>query len=92
MDRLPKLEGTEKQIAWAQKIRANMVNKLVTDPRFAGGLDGLLKAIETKEDPKESGYWMRLAIMETSASKWIDRRDEPGIITITKKLYRAELK
>lgn len=91
MNRLPKLEGSEKQVAWAEKIRAKMITKLIEDPRFTGGMDGLLKAIENREDPKEGGYWMKLAIFETISSKWIDRKDEPGIITITRKLHKGEL-
>ena len=60
---LPELKGTEKQVKWANDIRANLVSKI--DPS------------NIREDVKDSFIecWDIVLRTETSASFWINTRN-----------------
>lgn len=60
-DELPPLEGTEKQILWAESIRRE-------------ALDGLAKFIDHERFADRMGRLIERLAMETSASWWIDHR------------------
>src|SRR5690606_30806905 len=60
-DELPSLEGTEKQILWAESIRRE-------------ALDGLVKFIDHERFADRMARLIERLAMETSASWWIDHR------------------
>lgn len=66
---LPALEGTDKQIAWAETIRATQVAKL-TELR-----DRLVKIANSPEVAAKVETIIAAEINRTKASEWIDTRD-----------------
>jgi len=76
---LPALEGSEKQIAWAEKIRIQLVEKFNETAKKAadGGAANLNKAIEAFEKACEN----------PSASWWIDYRDWYDFTRMLQKIH-----
>ena len=68
---LPELEGTPKQVAWAQSIRAQRVRTLLDEAKSIGktAADFVAACQSTVR-----GDYVRRALCETSASAWIDGR------------------
>lgn len=63
---LPELTGSEKQTAWAVKIRKELLDKIA-------------ERVQKYDDDKAKAIMNRIMSIR-SASYWIDRRDNPGII------------
>lgn len=68
---LPKLTGSDKQVAWAERIRAAATTKL----------DDLQAMIDSRRDQDpdtaaKADVAIAAALADTSASAWIDSRDE----------------
>lgn len=78
---LPSLNGSEKQIIWAESIRLQMLNVL-TDIYNRVPENGKEKAAKAIEAYKEDIF------KKTSASWWIDNRDEFGIRTVASELNK----
>lgn len=73
---LPALEGTEKQIAWAERIRIKMLDELdVMVTKASENRDAILK--EYKITLEDIDAAVRSIQAKTSASWWIDHRDLP---------------
>jgi len=69
---LPELEGTPKQIAWAEAIREKRVAELIARVRECGRtVDELLE----QWGKGERGQYVYRAFAESSAKRWIDTRD-----------------
>jgi hypothetical protein len=69
---LPELEGTPKQIAWAEAIRQKRVAELIARVRECGRtVDELLE----QWGKGERGQYVYRAFGESSAAAWIDTRD-----------------
>jgi hypothetical protein len=66
---LPKLTGSEKQIAWATTIRADILKQIE-------------KYVTRSCAEEKANAIMNQIIKNTSASYWIDHRDYPNIILI----------
>jgi hypothetical protein len=68
---LPELEGTPKQIAWAQSIRAQRVRALLDEAKAIGKTAAeFVAAYQTTV----RGDYVRRALCETSAAVWIESR------------------
>lgn len=81
--KLVELEGSQKQIEWAETIRARMVDRLISDPRF-NGKEGLGAVLKADHSPSVAGYYLKRILLETSARWWIDHRNATGILGILK--------
>jgi hypothetical protein len=69
---LPALEGTPKQIAWAESIRQKRVAELIKRVRECGRtIDELIE----QWGKGERGQYVYRAFAEPSAARWIDARD-----------------
>mgnify|MGYP001169648742 FL=1 len=68
---LPELQGTPKQIAWAQSIRAQRVRELLDEAKAIGKSAGDFVAAYQST---ARGACVRRALNETSAAAWIDSR------------------
>jgi hypothetical protein len=68
---LPELEGTPKQVAWAQSIRAQRVRTLLDEAKSIGktAADFVAACQSTVR-----GDYVRRALNEVSAAAWIDSR------------------
>ena len=81
------LTGTDKQIAWAEKIQAEIIEQMQSGLRVAeggrgGGPSAPQSAIDAwNERLDRKVVWMQAAIdgaeAEASASWWIDNRSQP---------------
>ncbi len=71
MNEMPKLEGSEKQIAWAEKIRTQRIQDL--NDRF-NELTGKFKGSVPPEASKLMADTEEYLIRQTSAAWWIDNR------------------
>ena len=79
---LPQLRGSEKQVAWAEKVRMEIVLRC----------DSLIKQLRDKQLPKrlakaEKGF--ELLRRQTSASWWIDNRNMCDIYELLKEVVKA---
>ena len=73
------LTGSEKQIAWAENIRSKQTPIIkAAIARVEGSENG------TPEIRKSIVAWLQAALIETSASAWIDRRDDTERALIVK--------
>lgn len=95
---LPALEGTEKQIAWAESIRFNIQNK------FKELIKALRSHLEhSAGEGSEDSEWgrtkrriekyeksMKLILQRSSAHWWIDNRDQDLRVLIETELKEAE--
>lgn len=77
---LPALEGSEKQIAWAESLRKVGIEKA----------EEKLKSIPDQPEAPEPGYYLELIIAklrkETRCRFWIDTRDTGAFISIYNEL------
>lgn len=72
--KLPALQGSEKQVAWAETIRANMLKMADYLPRFEA-----LEAAGTIDPVQASTKRMILRVQACNSAKWfIDHRDAVG--------------
>ncbi|MCA1947214.1 MAG: hypothetical protein LDL55_03745 [Armatimonadetes bacterium] len=78
---LPKLEGSDKQTAWAEDIRSRWIDEMTT--AFAQGA--------TTEQARRIA--VRLAALVTTAREWIDSRgDSKAILRVRRSEYEAIVK
>lgn len=65
---LPPLEGTERQIAWAEQIRAGII------ARDLAGVRTALARIADPEQRQLAERWLAAVLGQREAGWWIDRR------------------
>lgn len=87
MNKLPALKGTEKQVAWAEKIRAERIEKILTEGRNAYAMIKMLQSRPRTEAEKRldieriATYQAKFdfamdAAKTTSAAWWIEHRGD----------------
>lgn len=86
---LPELMGTQKQIAWANTIRLNLINQI--EKTIANLLE---RAKEKEEFKKNATIALKSIKRKTSASWWIDHRNvsDFDIINLIKREFREAKK
>lgn len=78
-DNLPKLQGTEKQVKWAEDIRKKAIETFKKEAEIFDTKEFEQKYEEWKEKGKEHLYktydnYINEIINQESAAKWIDNR------------------
>jgi len=68
---LPKLEGSEKQIAWARSIRARAICIQLSDKRLVGTIDEFLTHSKEKILAK---FWIEMSYYSLTHFKWWQER------------------
>ena len=73
---LPDLSGSEKQIAWARKIRASLLADILHE------ISQARRATEAQRSSRRAQV-MEGALFRTEASWWIDNRDQgPAVVRV----------
>jgi len=70
--KLPTLKGTPKQIAWAEKIRANSLKEL--EGLLAHGKMTITDLMAMQDAPGEAAVAQKI-VLQNDASWWIDNRN-----------------
>lgn len=86
---LPPLTGSDKQVAWARKIRAD---KIADVRKWMDGLRAQAERLgKIEEYETEAAAIMQMLAEKTEARYWIDNRDRPGV-TMAQDAYKAARK
>lgn len=71
---LPELTGSDKQVAWARKIRADLFRRIAEELTIRRA--NAIKTGKAAEYDERTGRMMRLLATETAARWWIDHKDD----------------
>lgn len=81
---LPELEGSEKQVAWATRIRQNAINE------FAGWGDEDFEVFDNNKTKDQVKELFEAALKQTRATFWINNRS--GVFMMLEKLREEKLR
>ncbi|HLZ64413.1 MAG TPA: hypothetical protein VKR06_46390 [Ktedonosporobacter sp.] len=80
---LVELEGTEKQVSWADKIRKELIEEM----------DRFLDLANASPEHPDSPYIIRAykwALIQSKAAWWLDRREQTGRTQLTKMIEQLK--
>ncbi|WP_210211003.1 hypothetical protein [Rhodomicrobium lacus] len=85
---LPALAGSDKQVAWARKIRAEKVGEAV---KWMDAVAAKVPEAKLEAYAEQRARALQAFFAKTSASYWIDNKDANGR-TLTEAAYKETLK